>query len=183
MADFNEHSGRAPTEPSLENDVREVARFELLAERPMLEKRRELAGRVAVHKEVERRTETVSVELITERLVIEVQAGDAGVWLDGEQLAAGDTREIVVYREEAELNKRAVVSEEVRLLRRAVVEQKALDIELGREVLRFEQVTPSDKVERLSVERIDPGWASGAATEAAASEVATTEAEGGETRA
>lgn len=145
MADPNEQSKRASIP---EGEVTEVARYELLAERPVLEKRRELAGRVAVHKEVERRTETVSVELVTERLIIEVKEGDAGVWLDGEQLTAGDVREIVVYREEAELNKRAVVSEEVRLLRRAVVEQKALDIELGREVLRFDQTTPDQTVLR-----------------------------------
>ena len=144
MAEGNEQNGRAPTLQSIENDVTndvtEVARYELLAERPVIDKRRELAGRVAVRKEVERHTETVSVELITERLIIEVKAGDAGVWLDGEQLGEGDTREIVVYREEAAVGKRTVVSEQVRLLRRAVSEQRALDLELGREVLRFEDV-------------------------------------------
>ena len=125
--------------PVTTGDVTEVARLELLEERAEVEMRREIAGRVRVRREVEHRTETVTVELRTERLVVEVVQGSGDVLIDGVPLAPGETREIITYREEAYVEKRPVVAEEVRLLKRSVVEQQTLQVELGREVLHFVQ--------------------------------------------
>ncbi len=124
--------------------VTEVARLELLEERAEVEKRREVTGRVQVRREVEQRTETLTVELRTERLIIEVVQGAGDVVIDGVPLAPGETREIVTYREEAHVEKRAVVAEEVRLLKRSVVQHQTLDVELGREVLHFVQVDTTE---------------------------------------
>lgn len=131
--------------PLVPGDVQEVARFELLEERALVEKRREIAGRVQVRRVVERHTESVTVELLTERLVIEVVRGQGAVLLDGEPLAEGETREIVTYREEAVVTKRPVVSEEVRLLKRGVTNEERFDVSLGREVLRFQAVEQAEQ--------------------------------------
>lgn len=133
-------AGASPLEPGV---TQEVARFELLEERALVEKRRELASRVQVRRVVERHTETVTVELLTETVVIEVVQGASGVFLDGEPLAEGETREIVTYREEAAVTKRPVVSEEVRLLKRGVTNEQHIDVNLGREVLRFSALDPN----------------------------------------
>lgn len=117
----------------------EVGRLELREERAFVEKRREQSGQVRVRREVERRVETVAVELLTETVVIEVLAGASGVFLDGQPLLEGETREIVTYREEAEVQKKAVVSEEVRLLKRVVNTTQNFTVDLGREVLRVER--------------------------------------------
>ncbi|AFZ67261.1 YsnF/AvaK domain-containing protein [Deinococcus peraridilitoris] len=120
--------------------VEEVARFELLEERALVEKRREVAGRVQIRRMVERHTETLTVELLTETLVIEVAPGSSGVTIDGEALLEGQTREIVTYREEAVVTKRPVVSEEVRLFKRGVTNEERFNVELGREILRVHEV-------------------------------------------
>ena len=128
-----------PSALGAEQAITEVGRLELREERAFVEKRREQSGQVRVRREVERRTETLTVELLTETVVIEVLAGANGVFLDGQPLTEGETRQIVTYREEAEVQKKAVVSEEVRLLKRSVNTTQNFTVELGREVLRVEQ--------------------------------------------
>lgn len=132
-------------------NVQEVARYELLEERAVVNREREVTGRVRVRRDVERHTEMVRVELVTETLVIEVlpdeRAGDLEtpgepiVLLNGEALAPGETREIVTYREEAVVTKRPVIAEEVRILKRQVRETREMNVTLGREVLRVEDTS------------------------------------------
>lgn len=151
------------TELHLTNEgVTEVAHFELLEERAQLEKRRELASTVRVRREVERRTVTLTAELLTETVFIEVVrgVGTGGVVIDGVPLAEGEVREIVTYREEAEVVKRPVVAEEVRLLKRAVTNRETFDVQLGREVLRFVraeagELLPGDVGSSATIDRQD----------------------------
>ncbi|WP_027482593.1 DUF2382 domain-containing protein [Deinococcus pimensis] len=144
MTERNELGTEVPL--GTEGNVTEVARFELLEERAQVEKRREVASTVRVRREVERRTVTLTAELLTETVFVEVVRGSGvgSVVIDGVPLAEGETREIVTYREEAEVVKRPVIAEEVRLLKRAVTNRETLDVELGREVLRFVRAEPAD---------------------------------------
>lgn len=134
-------------EADLERGATEVARLQLLEERAIVEKRREQAGQVRVRREVERRTETVTIELLTETVYIEVVPGSTGVFFGDEPLLEGQTREIVTYREEATVTKRPVVMEEVRILKRALNEERHFEVDLGREVLRLDQVSAEDVLE------------------------------------
>lgn len=134
-------------EAELQSGASEVARLQLREERAIVEKRREQVGQVRVRREVERRTETVTVELITETVYIEVVAGSTGVFLGDEALLEGQTREIITYREEAEVTKRPVVMEEVRILKRITNDERRFDVELGREVLRLDQVSAEELLE------------------------------------
>ncbi|PYE48390.1 DUF2382 domain-containing protein [Deinococcus yavapaiensis] len=134
-------------EAELERGATEVARLQLLEERAFVQKRREQTGQVRVRREVERRTETVTVELLTETVYIELAPGSTGVFFGDEPLLEGQTREIVTYREEAEVTKRPVVMEEVRILKRVLNEERSFDVELGREVLRLDQVSAEDVLE------------------------------------
>lgn len=140
----------------LERSATEVARLQLLEERAIVEKRREQAGQVRVRREVERRTETVTVELLTETVYIEVVPGSTGVFLGDEPLLEGQTREIVTYREEATVTKRPVVMEEVRILKRALNEERRFEVDLGREVLRLDQVSAEDVLETRTEEIAAP---------------------------
>lgn len=131
-------------DPTATNAVMEVGRLELREERAFVERRREIAGQVRVRREVERRVETVEVELLTETIVIEVVAGSSGVFIDGTPLLEGESREIVTYREEAEVVKKPVVNEEVRILKKVVNRSGQFSVDLGREVLRVEHIGAVD---------------------------------------
>lgn len=114
--------------------------IELREERVTVEKEREVAGRVSFTRELRRETVQVPVELVTEVLVIEHQAGDGAgnegmILLDGTPLAPGERRELLVYREEAQVEKRVVVREQVRISKRQVVEPRTFDVTLAREEL------------------------------------------------
>ena len=135
-----------------------VGSLELRMEVPRVEVRREVSGQASVRRERRTRQETVVVELISEVLIIETRpttattgtavtrttattattvAGDgvvAGVvLLDGVELPAGETREVVLYREEALVSKQIIRAEEVRVYKqRSTVRQEfptALDHE------------------------------------------------------
>lgn len=77
----------------------------------------------------------VPVELVTEVLVIEHRGGPHSVSLDGDLLAVGERREIVVYREDAVVDKRVVVSEVVNVGKRLITETRTFDATLAREEL------------------------------------------------
>lgn len=137
-------------------EVSEVATFRLLEEVPEVAVRREALGAVTVRREVETRTETVQVELVTETLVITRSAEAAGVVVeggatppvgkaepprievDGQPLEPGAETRVVFYREEADVRKLAVVREQVSVRKNVVRERHEIPVELGREVLRVE---------------------------------------------
>ncbi|CAM3520138.1 YsnF/AvaK domain-containing protein [Deinococcus frigens] len=114
--------------------------IELREERLIVEKEREVAGSVVFTREVRRETVQMPVELVTEVLIIEhLETGAGGtphsITLDGAPLAAGERRELLVYREEARVEKRVVVSEQVRISKRQIVETRTFDATLAREEL------------------------------------------------
>ncbi|MFK7601169.1 YsnF/AvaK domain-containing protein [Deinococcus sp. SM5_A1] len=114
--------------------------IELREERLIVEKEREVAGSVAFTREVRRETVQMPVELVTEVLIIEhlgTGAADGGhtITLDGTPLAPGERRELLVYREEARIEKRVVVREQVSISKRQVIETRTFDATLAREEL------------------------------------------------
>ncbi len=114
--------------------------IELREERLIIEKEREVAGSVAFTREVRRETVQMPVELVTEVLIIEhlgTGAADGGhtITLDGTPLAPGERRELLVYREEARIEKRVVVREQVSIGKRQVIETRTFDATLAREEL------------------------------------------------
>ncbi len=114
--------------------------IELREERLIIEKAREVAGSVAFTREVRRETVQMPVELVTEVLIIEhlgTGAADGGhmITLDGTPLAPGERREVLVYREEAQVEKRVVVREQVSISKRQVTETRTFDATLAREEL------------------------------------------------
>ncbi len=114
--------------------------IELREERLIVEKEREVVGSVAFTREVRRETVQMPVELVTEVLIIEylgTGAADGGhmITLDGTPLAPGERRELLVYREEARIEKRVVVREQVSIGKRQVIETRTFDATLAREEL------------------------------------------------
>jgi uncharacterized protein (TIGR02271 family) len=135
-------------------DVQLQGVIELREERLVVHKERETAGSVALSREVRRETVQVPVELVSEVLVIEhLGAGTAEgghlITLDGTPLAPGERRELLVYREEAQVEKRVVVREQVKVSKRQVVETRTFDATLAREEL---VVDPQGDVEVSGVE-------------------------------
>lgn len=129
-----------PTQREIEvQDTQLQGVIELREERLIVHKEREVAGGVALTREVRRETVQVPVELVTEVLVVEhLGSGTEGghaITLDGTPLAPGERRELLVYREEAQVEKRVVVSEQVKISKRQVVETRTFDATLAREEL------------------------------------------------
>jgi uncharacterized protein (TIGR02271 family) len=89
----------------------------------------------------------VPVELVTEVLVIEHTRGTQAVMLDGQPLQAGERREVVIYSEEALVDKRVVVSEEVNIAKRTITESRTFETTLAHEELVVQE---SGDVQRLS---------------------------------
>ena len=115
--------------------------IELREERAVVETLREAAGFVTVRRERQTRTETVAVELVTEKLFITAEARGASyplVALGDQELEPGRTYEVTLYREEAEVSKRPVVYEQVRIDKRSVVERQQIPVTLAREELDVE---------------------------------------------
>ena len=136
--DLNLTSDRASEVATLTDTSQQVApvgTIELREERLFVNKQREVAGSLNLSREVRRETVQVPVELVTEVLVIEHRAGDHAVMLDGELIQPGQKREIVVYREDAIVDKRVVVSEIVNIGKRVVTETRTFDATLAREEL------------------------------------------------
>nr|WP_246351691.1 DUF2382 domain-containing protein [Deinobacterium chartae] len=105
----------------------------MLEERAEISRRTLPAGRVQVRRELERHVETVQVELVREVLVLRLEAGDGpGVVLNGEVLAPGEERRFELYREEAEVVKKVVLSERVEVFKQRVREPRRLEVELKR---------------------------------------------------
>lgn len=133
--DLNLTETEATTLTDTRQHVAQVGTIELREERLFVNKQREVAGSLNLSREVRRETVQVPVELVTEVLVIEHQSGDHAVMLDGELIQPGQKREIVVYREDAIVDKRVVVSEIVNIGKRVVTETRTFDATLAREEL------------------------------------------------
>lgn len=138
------------TQPEFSPDLQEAAvqhigTIELREELPVIRREQVRTGQVSFRREVQMRTETVTMELRRETLVIEVQPGEAAVYFGDELLQPGETREIVLYDEQASVSKQPFVTEEVRIGKRVVTEQQETMLELGYEVLvsdRTEEAVP-----------------------------------------
>ncbi|MFC4639059.1 YsnF/AvaK domain-containing protein [Deinococcus hohokamensis] len=127
--------------------------IELRAEQLLVEKQREVAGALTFSREVRHETVQVPVDLITEVLIIEHVQGAQGVLLDGQPLAPGERREVVIYREEAEVAKRVVVSEEVRIGKRTVSETRVFDATLAHEELVIHETGEVRRLQGAEVRR------------------------------
>ena len=112
-----------------------VGTLELREEQLTITRRRELTGHVEVRRERRVRTETVTIELVTEVLVLSVRAGAGTVMVDGLPLEPGTVRELELYREEAIPGKEVVVTQDIDLVRERVVETTTQQIELAYEEL------------------------------------------------
>lgn len=125
-------------------DAQVVTRLELLEERVAVQIERVPVGAVIVRREVVRRTETLSVELRRETLILrrEPPSGDAvhgaQIIVDGQVLAPGEEIRVVVYDERAEAVVRPVVAEVVEISKVQRAEPRTLAVDLGREVLRVD---------------------------------------------
>ncbi|WP_169311918.1 YsnF/AvaK domain-containing protein [Deinococcus maricopensis] len=132
---MNDPNERRANEQVAMNDLHEVARVQLREERLVVDRVHERIGHVTVARRVETRTVHLPAEETVETLVIEVAPGAGMVTIDGEELRAGERREIEVYRVASRVVKDIVAYQDVRVLRRAVTAQETLTVELGREVL------------------------------------------------
>ena len=113
--------------------------LELREERAQVEREQVSAGSVTVRRDVLVRTETVVVELRREVLVIETRPGGPAVYFGEELLHPGESRELVLYDEQAVVTKVAFVSEEVHVGKRSVTESHTSSVDLNYEVLVVEQ--------------------------------------------
>ena len=121
-----------------------VGTLELREERLTISRRRELSGQVEVRRERRVRTETVTIDLVSEVLVLSVKAGAGTVMVDGLPLEPGTVRELELYREEAVHGKEVVVTQDIDLVRERVVQTTTQQIELAYEEL---VVTTPDRPE------------------------------------
>ncbi|WP_295813815.1 DUF2382 domain-containing protein [uncultured Deinococcus sp.] len=121
-----------------------VGTLELREERLTISRRRELSGQVEVRRERRVRTETVTIDLVSEVLVLSVKAGAGTVMVDGLPLEPGTVRELELYREEAVPGKEVVVTQDIDLVRERVVQTTTQQIELAYEEL---VVTTPDRPE------------------------------------
>ena len=137
----NRDSYNYDREPSLYNhaevDTDDRQNLKLYEERLIANKERFRAGAVSIGKRVETETQSVSVPVEKERIVIERTAGTEGtVVAPGEAtFAEGEVARVEVYEESANVEKQAFVREEVSV--RKEVEQ---DTVTARETIRREEL-------------------------------------------
>lgn len=127
--------GLKPQSVSTTSETVQVGVLELREEVLSVDKQRVQTGQVQFRREVKTRTETVTIELKRETLVIQVGPGSGEVFFNGEQLKEGETREVLLYDEHAVVNKVPYVTEEVRIGKQVITEQHQQQVELQYEVL------------------------------------------------
>lgn len=113
--------------------------LELREERALVEREQVSAGSVSVRRELKVRTETVVVELRREVMVIETRPGGPAVYFGEELLQPGESRELVLYDEQAVITKVPFVTEEVHIGKRSVTVSHQSSVDLNYEVLVVEQ--------------------------------------------
>ena len=119
--------------------VTDLGVLELREERAIVEREQVSAGSVSVRRELKVRTETVVIELRRETMVIETLPGSPAVYFGEELLQPGESRELLLYDEQAVISKVPFVSEEVHVGKRSVTETHRSDVDLNYEVLVVEQ--------------------------------------------
>ena len=117
--------------------------LELREEVLQVTRERTQSGQVRFQREVKTRTETVTTELRRETLVITVLPGQAAVYLGDDLLQPGETREVLLYDEQAVLSKVPLVTEEVRVGKKSVTEHQQQSVDLQYEVLVVDE-QPAD---------------------------------------
>ena len=132
-----------------------MGQLELREERACVTKERVQTGSVTLRREVEVRTETFTVDLTTETLVITSQAQPAGssanVLVNGSPLEPGRELRIVIHRETAEILKSVVVIEDVAVRLEQRSETQSLPVELSREHLVVDK-SPQALVSEIRLE-------------------------------
>lgn len=129
-----------PTDPAVSiANSSQSGRLELREERAVVSKERVQSGTVTIRREVDVRTETFTVDLTTETLVITSQAHTAGsianVIVNGSVLEAGKEVRIVIHREAAQIVKSVVVIEDIAVRLEGRSETQSFPLELSRERL------------------------------------------------
>ncbi|GGJ27746.1 DUF2382 domain-containing protein [Deinococcus roseus] len=112
-----------------------VGTLELREEVPEVQILREKLGAISVRRERRVREETITVDLVTEVLVIETTAGTPSVTLLGVELPVGEALELEIYREDAEISKKVVRSEHIKVFKDRVTETISIPTVLAREEL------------------------------------------------
>lgn len=128
------HSGRMGAERTSG-----AQRLQLREEVLRVTKHEEQAGSVSVSKRVVERTETISIPVREERLVIERTPGDGRVLVGDRELREGESVEITLLGERVNLAKEAVVAEEVTVRKEAIEREQPVQATLEREELSVEQ--------------------------------------------
>lgn len=113
----------------------ELDHLTLHEERAKVEVRREQAGAVSIRKVVRERQEVIPVILISETLEITVQDGAGKVRLNGEELEAGRTYEILIHDEKAVVEKEIFALSDVNLSKQTHTTTYSEEVTLRREVL------------------------------------------------
>ena len=128
-----------PTEKSAIASSSQLQRLELREERAVVSKERVESGTVTIRRELDVRTETFTIDLTTETLVVTTQAQPAGssanVIVDGQPLEPGQEVRIVIHREAAQVVKSVVVIEDINVRLEGRSETKSFPLELSREHL------------------------------------------------
>lgn len=127
-----------PTPATDRGDERQI--IELREEVLSVRKERGVYAQATVQRERRVRQETVQVELVTEVLVITAQPGGPALMVDGEPLAPGESRELILYQEHARPGKEVVVTQEVHLVKQREVGTSTVSIELAYEELVVNQL-------------------------------------------
>jgi uncharacterized protein (TIGR02271 family) len=116
-------------------------RLQLLEERLRVDKERYQAGEVRIGKRITERTESVSVPVREERVVIERTAGSGQVAGVGGEIREGETIEVPVMAEQVQVGKEAVVAEEVQVRKETVEHQERVQESVRREELAVDDPT------------------------------------------
>jgi uncharacterized protein (TIGR02271 family) len=109
-------------------------RLQLMEERLQATKQREQAGQVTLGKRITERQETVNVPLREERVVIERSPG-SGQPAPGRELREGETVDVPVMKETAQVEKQPYVREEVGVRKEAVERTEQVQGTVRREEL------------------------------------------------
>ena len=133
---------QSETSPSIASSS-QLQRLELREERAIVSKERVESGTVTIRREVETRTETFTVDLTTETLVITTSPQTAGssanVIVNGSTLEAGEELRIVIHRETAQVVKSVVITEDVTVRLEQRSETQSFPLELSRERLMIDK--------------------------------------------
>jgi uncharacterized protein (TIGR02271 family) len=115
-------------------------RIRLIEEHLDIQKRREQVGEVHIGKRVETHTETVEVPLSEERLVVEHHTPDRETPASEARMGESDEEiTIPLYKEEVDVSKRQVVSDEVTVRKEADTHTERVSEEVRRERLDVEE--------------------------------------------